>query len=83
MFSTLSSQFLVPEVFGLMTHSICAHCCSEANSAAVAAKGGIEAVVAALRRHEGEADVAEAGCLTLVNIAVLGERLGCVCVAVR
>ena len=46
--------------------------CAEANKAAVAAKGGIEAVVAAMRRHEGVAGVAERGCGALNNIAMLG-----------
>ena len=46
--------------------------CAEANKAAVAAKGGIEAVVAAMRRHEGVAGVAERGCGALTSIAWLG-----------
>ena len=51
--------------------------CAEANRAAVAAAGGIEAVLAVLRRHEGNAAVAELACWTLRNIASLG---GCACV---
>ena len=46
--------------------------CAEANRPAVAAKGGIEVVVVAMRRHEGVADVAERGCGALMNIAALG-----------
>ena len=53
--------------------------CAEANKAAVAAKGGIEAVVAAMRRHEGVAGVAENGCGALMSIAVLGEWSAAVC----
>ena len=45
---------------------------AEANSAEVAAKGGIEAVVAVLRRHEDVADAAQAGCEALKQIAWLG-----------
>ena len=52
---------------------------AEANKAAVAAKGGIEAVVAAMRRHEGVADVAENGCGALLSIAVLGWWSAAVC----
>ena len=51
--------------------------CAEPNMAAVAAAGGIEAVVAVLRRHEGNAAVAELGCKALNHIALLGE---CACV---
>ena len=53
---------------------MCVYLCAraDANKAAVAAKGGIEAVVAAMRRHEGVAGVAEHGCGALWNIAVLG-----------
>ena len=50
----------------------CVCVCAEANKAAVAAKGGIEAVVAAMRRHEGVAGVAERGCGALRIIAMLG-----------
>ena len=46
--------------------------CADANKAAVAAKGGIEVVLAAMRRHEGVAGVAEQGCAALGNIAWLG-----------
>ena len=53
--------------------------CAEANAAAVAAKGGIEAVVAAMRRHAGVADVAERGCGALMSIAVLGGWSAAVC----
>ena len=53
--------------------------CAEANKAAVAAKGGIEAVVAAMRRHEGVAGVAERGCGALWNIAMLGGWSSAVC----
>ena len=57
----------------------CVCVCAEANRAAVAAKGGIEAVVAAMRRHEGVADVAENGCRALLSIAVLGGWSAAVC----
>ena len=53
--------------------------CAEANRAAVAAKGGIEAVVAAMQRHAGVAGVAESGCGALRNIAGLGEFSAAVC----
>ena len=39
---------------------------------AVAAKGGVEAVITAMRRHEGVVGVAEMGCNALWNIACLG-----------
>ena len=55
--------------------------CAEANKAAVAAKGGIEAVVAAMRRHEGVATVAEQGCVVLRNLTGLGDG-ACACVRV-
>ena len=45
----------------------------------MAAKGGIEAVVAAMRRHEGVADVAENGCHALMSIAWLGGCSAAVC----
>ena len=48
-----------------------------AAAAAAAAAGGIEAVVAVLQRHEGNAAVAEQACRALINIASLGE---CACV---
>ena len=51
---------------------VCVCVCADANNAAVAAKGGIEAVVAAMRRHEGVAGVAHNGCSALKSIAVLG-----------
>ena len=52
--------------------------CAEAkNQAEAAAAGGIEAVVAVLRRHEGNAAVAEHACRALRNIAFFGE---CACV---
>ena len=56
--------------------------CVDANKAAVAAKGGIGAVLAVMRRHEGVVGVAEAGCNALGSIATLG---GCtvVCACVR
>ena len=57
--------------------------CADANQAAVAAKGGIEAVVAAMRRHEGVAGVAEQGCWALSNIAVLGVCGAAVCTGLR
>ena len=47
--------------------------CAEANKAAVAAKGGIKAVVASMRRHEGVAGMAEQGCAALMAIAWLGR----------
>ena len=53
--------------------------CAEANRAAVGAKGGIEAVVVAMRRHEGAAGVAEAGCWALYCIALLGGCCAVVC----
>ena len=53
--------------------------CADANKAAVAAVGGIEAVVAAMRRHEGVADVAESGCGALLSIAALGGCGAAVC----
>ena len=53
-----------------------ARVCTDANRAAVAAAGGIEAVVAVLRRHEGTAAMAEKGCWALTSIAWLGE---CTC----
>ena len=56
--------------------------CAEANRAAVAAKGGIEAVVAAMRRHEGVACVAEYGCAALWNIAGLGGCSAAMCACV-
>ena len=46
--------------------------CADANKAAAAAKGGIEAVVAAIRRHADVADVAKQGCAALDNMAQLG-----------
>ena len=51
----------------------CTRVCADASRAAVAAVGGNEAVVAVLRRHEGNAAVAEQGCGALINIAWLGE----------
>ena len=51
---------------------VCLRVCAEANKAAVAAKGGIEAVISAMRRHEGVAGVAEQGCGALWIIAGLG-----------
>ena len=51
---------------------VCVCVCAEANEAAVAAKGGIEAVVSAMRRHEGVAEVARLGSNALWNIAMLG-----------
>ena len=63
------------------TRECCAHACmrAEANKAAVAANGGIEVVVAAMRRHEDVADVAQYGCGALWNIAVLGKCSAAVC----
>ena len=49
-----------------------------ANAAEVAAKGGIKAVVAVLRRHEDVAAVAKQGCEALQHIGWLG-----VCSAVQ
>ena len=51
---------------------VCLRVCAEANKAAVAAKGGIEAVISAMRRHDGVAGVAEQGCGALWSIALLG-----------
>ena len=51
--------------------------CTDANR--VVARGGIEAVVAAMRRHEGVADVAEQGCRALWIIATLGGCSAAVC----
>ena len=46
---------------------------AEANKEAVATKGGIEAIVAAMQRHlEGAAGVSEQGCAALGAIASLG-----------
>ena len=60
---------------------MCVYLCAraDANKAAVAAKGGIEAVVAAMRRHAGVAGVAEYGCAALWNIAELGRCSAVVC----
>ena len=55
----------------------CTHMRADANRAAVAAAGGIEVVVAVLRRHEGNAAVAEQACRALIDVAILGE---CACV---
>ena len=44
--------------------------------ATVAAKGSVEAVVTAMRRHEGVAGVALHGCGALANIAWLGGHRG-------
>jgi hypothetical protein len=40
----------------------------------VAAKGGVEAVVAAMNAHRQSADVQEQGCRALCNISVLSEN---------
>jgi hypothetical protein len=48
--------------------------CCVGDQAAVAAKGGIEAVVAAMRAHVGVAAVQEQGCGALENIASLQEN---------
>ena len=45
---------------------------ADANNAEVAAKGGIDAVLAAMRRHERVAAVAEKGCAALQIIAHSG-----------
>ena len=68
---------LLREGAGVWCRCVCV--CAEANQAAVAAKGGIEAVVAAMQRHEGVAGVAESGCGALKNIAGLGEFSAAVC----
>ena len=47
--------------------------CAAANRVPVARKGGIDAVVAAMRRHEDNAAVAEQGCAALCNIAADGR----------
>ena len=64
---------------------VCGCVGAEANKAAVAAKGGIDAVVSAMRQHEGVVEVAQPGCAALAIIAALG---GCsaarrACVRVR
>ena len=48
------------------------------NKAEVAAKGGIDAVLAAMRRHEGVAAVAERGCAALQGIGFLGGWRRCI-----
>ena len=48
-------------------------CVAETIKGTVAMKGGIEAVVAAIRRHKCVPSVAEEGCGALANIASLGE----------
>ena len=64
---------------------VCVHAwvCAEAHAAAVAAKSGIEAVVAAMRRHTGVVGVAEHGCAALKNIAWPGGCGAAVCTCVQ
>ena len=57
---------------GAQTSCVAVRVRAGANAAEVAAKGGIEAVVAVLRRHEGVADVAQAGCGALQQISCGG-----------
>ena len=51
---------------------------ADANKVEVAAKGGIDAVLAAMRRHEGVVAVAERGCAALQIIAHSGGRCAAV-----
>ena len=46
----------------------------EVGKAEVAAKGGIDAVLTVMRRHEGVAAVAELGCAALQSISYSGGR---------
>ena len=61
-------------------HVLCAYVslfvCADANKAAVAAKGGIDAVLAAMRRHEGVAGVAKKG-FNALCICVFTSLGGC------
>ena len=57
---------------GAQTSCVAVRVRAGASAAEVAAKGGIEAVVAVLRRHEGVAAVAQEGCWALRHIAWLG-----------
>ena len=64
-------------------HSFCCMALPDDNRVAIAAKGGVEAIVAAMGGHAGNAEVQQWGCGALAWLANNGKcclSVGCLCV---